>query len=46
MRAEGFSGLVAKINLDLERSVLRGAADNNEVDGLLALGWNPERVIQ
>ncbi len=46
MGAEPFSDFVAKMNLDLERSVLRGPADNDEVDGLLALGWNPERVIQ
>ena len=46
MGAAGFSGFVAKMNLDLERSVLRGPADNNELHDLLALGWNPERVIQ
>jgi hypothetical protein len=40
-----FDDLAAKMNLDLERSVLRGP-NNNKIDGLLALGWNPEPVIQ
>lgn len=44
--ANVFDDLIAKINLDLERSVLRGAADNNEVENLSALGWNLEPVMQ
>jgi len=44
--AKVFDDGVGKINLDLERSVLRGATDNSEVDNLCALGWNPEPVKQ
>jgi hypothetical protein len=46
MGAKVFDDFVAQVNLDLERSVLRGPTDNNEVENLLALGWNPEAVIQ
>ena len=46
MGAEDFSSFVEKINVDLERSILRGPADHNETEGLLALGWNPRRVIE
>ena len=45
-REQVFDDFVVQANLDLERSVLRGPTDNNEVDNLLALGWNPEAVIQ
>jgi hypothetical protein len=40
-----FDDLVAKMNLELERSVLRGPTDDHEVENLRALGWNPEAVM-
>jgi hypothetical protein len=44
--AKVFDDAVAKMNLNLERSVLRGATGNNEVENLRALGWNAEAVKQ
>jgi len=46
MGAKEFDDLAAKMNLDLERSLLRGPTDNNEVENLRALGRNPEAVMQ
>jgi hypothetical protein len=44
--ARVFDDSVAQVNLGLERSMLRGPADNNEVKNMVALGWNPEAVMQ
>jgi hypothetical protein len=41
-----FAEFVAQANRDMERSILRGPTDNNEVENMVALGWNPEAVIQ
>lgn len=45
MGAKAYEEFVAQANLLLERSVLRGATDE-EVENLRALGWKPEAVIQ
>ena len=44
--AKVFDEFVAQANLDMERSILRGPTDNNEVENMFALGWNPEAVMQ
>jgi hypothetical protein len=46
MGAKAFDDFVAKANLLFERSALRGPADNNEIEDLRLLGWNPEAVTQ
>jgi hypothetical protein len=43
--AKFFDDLVAEAELRLERSMLRGPADD-EVEDLRALGWKPESAIQ
>ena len=43
--AKAFDDFVAQAELQLERSVLRGPADD-EVENLRALGWKPENTIQ
>jgi hypothetical protein len=45
MGARAFDDFVAEAELSLDRSVLRGPADD-EVEGLRALGWKPESAIQ
>lgn len=44
--ARVFDGSLAQMNLDMERSILRGPTDNNEVEDMVARGWNPEAVMQ
>jgi hypothetical protein len=41
-----FDDRVAQVNLDMERSILRGPTDNNEVENMVALRRNPETVMQ
>jgi hypothetical protein len=43
--AKAFDDFVAQAELQLERSVLRGPADD-DVENLRALGWKPENTIQ
>jgi hypothetical protein len=45
MGAEAFDRFVAEAELQLDRSVLRGPADD-EVQDLRALGWKPESAIE
>ena len=44
--AKVFDDFVAQGNLDMERYVLRGPTDSNEVESKVARGWNPEAVMQ
>ena len=46
IEAKVFDDFVAQLNLDMERSVLRGLTDSNEVENTVAQGWNPEAVMQ
>ena len=43
--AEKFDEIVAQAELELDRAVLRGPADD-EVENLRATGWKPENAIQ
>jgi len=43
--AEKFDEIVAQAELELDRAVLRGPADD-EVENLRAIGWKPESAIQ
>ena len=45
MGAKAFDDFVAQAELELDRSVLRGPADD-EIEDLRALGWKPESSIQ
>jgi hypothetical protein len=45
MGGKAFDDLVAEAELQLDRCVLRGPADD-EVENLRALGWKPETTIQ
>jgi hypothetical protein len=45
MGARAFDDFVVEAELSLDRSVLRGP-DDDEVEGLRALGWKPESAIQ